>query len=119
MSAKTIPSERVCAYRARKKEQPQGQETEDTPASRHVTPRNAPDQIRSDQTEAVSRSEKSRHTQEQILLCVRGPRAADMNGTVSQRFDEFCGLYPRKQRKDSACQAWLNVATTENGDCGV
>jgi hypothetical protein len=39
------------------------------------------------------------------------PRAADMNGIASQRFAEFWERYPRKQRKDSACQLWLSVVT--------
>src|SRR5262249_19063303 len=39
---------------------------------------------------------------------------ADLNGIVSQRFDEFWQAYPRKQHRDEACRAWLSVVTTEN-----
>jgi len=42
------------------------------------------------------------------------PTAADLNGPTSSRFEEFWEDYPRKQRKDAACSAWLSVVTPDN-----
>jgi uncharacterized protein YdaU (DUF1376 family) len=44
----------------------------------------------------------------------RAPKAADLSGQTSDRFEEFWESYPRKQRKDFACAQWVSVVTTEN-----
>jgi len=37
------------------------------------------------------------------------PRAADLYGQTSTRFEEFWNQYPRKQRKDFACAQWISI----------
>jgi uncharacterized protein YdaU (DUF1376 family) len=41
-------------------------------------------------------------------------RASDLNGLVSQRFNEFWNRYPLQVEKDAACAQWVSVVTTEN-----
>lgn len=41
------------------------------------------------------------------------PKAVDLDGLVSQRFDEFWGKYPRKVHKDQACRAWVSYVTAD------
>jgi hypothetical protein len=46
-------------------------------------------------------------------LCVT-PRAADLDGTPSQQFDELWQRWPRKEQRDRAARDWLSFVTTEN-----
>jgi hypothetical protein len=51
-------------------------------------------------------------TEHNTHTTVRASRAADLSGVISQRFEEFWELYPRKQRKDEACHWWISLVTT-------
>src|SRR5579871_754060 len=57
---------------------------------------------------------KHTHTNAPVCVSSKPPRAADLEGQPSQRFEEFWGRYPRKQRKDAAGMAWVSVVTVEN-----
>jgi hypothetical protein len=48
------------------------------------------------------------------LHTLRKPNAADLNGSTSQRFDEFWNRYPRKQHKDAACAEWVSLVITDS-----
>lgn len=47
---------------------------------------------------------------------VQGGRnsVTDLDGLVSQRFDEFWASWPMKRKRDEAARAWISVVTTEN-----
>jgi hypothetical protein len=42
------------------------------------------------------------------------PRASDLNGQVSQRFDDLWQRWPRKEQRDRAARDWISLVTVEN-----
>ena len=43
-------------------------------------------------------------------------RVADLNGIMSQRFDEVFSRWPRKTNRDSACRDWVSLVTVDIED---
>jgi hypothetical protein len=42
------------------------------------------------------------------------PRASDLDGQVSQRFDELWQRWPRKEQRDRAARDWISFVTVDN-----
>jgi hypothetical protein len=42
------------------------------------------------------------------------PKAVDLDGPISQRFDELWQRWPRKEQRDRAFRDWLSFVATEN-----
>jgi hypothetical protein len=93
-------SERVRRFRQKRTAKDLSTET---PPSSHVTPRNAPEQNRTEQRR------EDTHTKQ--TACVR---VADLDGVASQLFDELWQRWPRRTKKDLACQLWISFVTTDN-----
>lgn len=65
-----------------------------------------------DKTEvSVNGSSTNQHTHTNLRARVK---SADLNGTVSPRFDEFWDRYPLQVDKDMACGQWVSMVTVDN-----